>query len=579
MQRSNEKKRSGLLARRKLVFGLGAAVAALVLVGLVVVVMAGGSSGSAANVPTFPVARGPLTISVTESGTITAKDQVVIKSQVEGRATIIYLVEEGQHVNEGDLLVELDSSGLQTDLVEQEIKVQNAISAHVQAQEVLAATRLQAQADLSQAELDHEFAKQDLAKYIDGDYPTEEQTAESEIKLKEEELTQAKQTLDWSQRLFDEDYLSKNELEKDKLAYNRAQIDLELARRTLEVLQNYNRPRQIATLESAIMQTGLALEKARRSTAADVVKAEADERAKGLEYANQKGKLDRLKDQIVKCKMIAPTSGMVVYATTGKGGWRPQEPLEEGQEVRERQELIYLPTASTKTAEVKIHESALEKVSVGMPVRVLVDAMPGRSFRGRVSKISPLPDAQSVWMNPDLKVYNTQIDLEGNFEEIRTGMTCRAEILVNHYQDTTYVPVQAVVRVGNQPTVWVRQGDEFVPREVEIGLSNNRMVRVTKGLEMGELVTLTPPLAPAAAEEPSDMATASLMPGDETRSPVDAATPAAPADATGEASSVDAAAEGEPAVPSRAQRQAMRDAAVIDAVAAPAVTAVEAKTQ
>ncbi|MFZ0035068.1 MAG: hypothetical protein WAK60_08800, partial [Sedimentisphaerales bacterium] len=46
-----------------------------------------------------------------------------------------------------------------------------------------------------------------------------------------------------------------------------------------------------------------------------------------------------------------------------------------------------------------------------------------------------------------------------------------------------------------------QNGGEFEPRKVEIGLDNNRMIRIIKGLQTGEVVLLTPPLAPATVEQ------------------------------------------------------------------------------
>jgi HlyD family secretion protein len=97
-------------------------------------------------------------------------------------------------------------------------------------------------------------------------------------------------------------------------------------------------------------------------------------------------------------------------------------------------------------------------------------------------------------MNPDLKVYNTEIHLENSGSTLRTGMSCQAEIIVDRYEDAVYVPVQTVLRVKGKPTVYVLDGDHVEARKVEIGLDNNRMVRILKGLEKGEVVLLTPPL-------------------------------------------------------------------------------------
>ena len=165
--------------------------------------------------------------------------------------------------------------------------------------------------------------------------------------------------------------------------------------------------------------------------------------------------------------------------------------------------MIHLPTTSSAMVEMGIHEANLDKVRIGLPVKVTVDAIPGVTFWGRVAKIAPLPDARSAWLNPDLKIYNTDIYLENNSDALRTGMSCKAEIIIKQHEETTYIPIQAVLRVGGKPTVYVLKDNDLEPRTVEIGLDNNRMVRIISGLEPGEVVSLTPPLA-AAAVEPTE---------------------------------------------------------------------------
>ncbi|MFQ6036768.1 MAG: efflux transporter periplasmic adaptor subunit, partial [Sedimentisphaerales bacterium] len=83
-----------------------------------------GSNVPASNFATFVARRGPLTISVLESGTIKAREQIIIKNEVEGRTSIITLIPEGTRVKKGDLLVELDASALEDAKIDQEIRVQ-----------------------------------------------------------------------------------------------------------------------------------------------------------------------------------------------------------------------------------------------------------------------------------------------------------------------------------------------------------------------------------------------------------------------------------------------------------------------
>jgi HlyD family secretion protein len=482
----------------------------LLLIGIAVVAFdhSGSKTILAGDMPTFVVKRGPLRISVTESGTIQAREQIILKCEVEGKTTILTLVEEGSRVKKGDLLVELDSSQLLDARVDQQIRVQNAEAAFVGARENLAVVENQAKSDVDKADLAFEFAKQDLRKYVEGEYQNTRREAESRITLAKEELQTTEEKLKWSQKLFEKEYISQTELQIDELSTHKNKLDLELAENNLRLLEDFTHPRNLAKLESDVNQAEMALERTNRKAKADVVQAEADLKAKESEFGRQQDKLKKNEEQITKTKIYAPADGLVIYATSAKGqGWRgSQEPLDEGREVREQEELIYLPTATAVKAVVKVHETSLQKVKPGLPVVVAVDALPGRTFTGRVEKIAPLPDAQMVWLNPDLKVYNTEVYLEGEGDYLRTGMSCKAEIIIEEYDDVIYIPVQAVLRIGGEPTVYVQGGREFEPRKVEIGLDNNRMIRIIRGLQVGEVVLLTPPLAPATVEQGAERA-------------------------------------------------------------------------
>lgn len=467
------------------------------------------SKGDDSDRPVFAVAEGPLTISVTESGTVKAREQVIIKNEVEGRTTILSLVAEGKKVTKGELLVELDASSLEDGKVDQEIRVENAEAAYIRSRENLAVAKNQALSDVDKAELTLRFAKEDLNQYVDGVYPMDVKKLEAKITLAEEKVQRAAEKVKWSRILFKEKYISQSDLQGDELSEKGAELDLDILRSDLGLLKDFTYHREVTKFESDVKQAEMALERVTRKASADVVQAEADLRAKEAEFGRQKDKLVKIGEQIVKTKILAPTDGLVVYATSAKASFRGnQEPLDEGQEIRERQELIYLPTAYTFMSEVKIHESNLDKVSVGLAARITVDALPGKSFTGRVARIAPLPDAQSMFMNPDLKVYRTEIHVDGESEELRTGMSCRSEILIERYDKAVYVPVQSVLRVGGVPTAFVVAGGQTEVRPIEIGLDNNRMVRVISGLKPGEQVLLAPPLDAAKAMDREMVTTA-----------------------------------------------------------------------
>ncbi len=473
-------------------------VTLLLLGGVVTAIATTGKPGAKAtpNSSVYQAHRGPLSITITESGTIKSRDQYIVKSEVEGRTSIIFVVDEGTLVKQGDLLVELDSSALEDQLVDQQIQVENSEADFVSAKENLEVVKIQNRSNIAQAQLDNQFAIEDMTKYLEGEWPKQLMEAETDVTLKEEDLKRTTDEFNWSKRLFEEKYLSETEYRADELAMKRAELQLALSKETLNLLKEFTHKRDMAELDSAIEQKALALERVKRESSSDQVQAEARLRARDAELKRQQGKLDKLQDQIAKTKIYAPADGMVVYATSSEFSWRGDtEPLDEGQEVRERQELIHLPTADSMMVQIQIHESALGKVQIGQPVRIRVDALSESVFSGRVTKIAPLPDATSVFMNPDLKVYDTQIMIDGVHPQLRTGMSCQATILVEEHLDAISVPLQAVVGRGDQSLVYVQEGGEFKPRQVKTGLDNNAMVHIVNGLKDGERVLLTPPLS------------------------------------------------------------------------------------
>jgi HlyD family secretion protein len=486
------------LGRRRLA-SAGLSIGVLV----VLVIWWAGASGADApsrNVPLFEVMRGPLTVSVSESGTIKSREQEVVKNEVEGRTTILWLIPEGTAVKAGDLLIELDSATLVEERTKQQLTVLNAEASFVRAREELAVTESQAASDVEKAELESKFAQIDLQKYVEGEYRKLLQQAQAEITLSNEELTRAQGKRDWSRTLANEQYISKSELETDELAYKRADLNRQIAEVELEVLEKYTHRRELEQLESDVRQTAAALERARLKANSDITQAKSELTAKQTERDRQQTQLDKINMQITKCKLYAPVSGMVVYATTGQPPWRGRGPLEEGRELREREELIYLPTAAAMKAEVKVHEASMPKVRYGLPALLTVDAVPGKTFTGRVERVSFIPDAQSSWLNPDLKVYNIEVYIDGDGGDLRPGMTCRTEIIFDQFQDVTYVPVSAVVRIGGAPVVYVMTSDGPRVQPVDIGLDNNRMVVIKSGLKQRQQVLLAPPLPDTTAE-------------------------------------------------------------------------------
>jgi hypothetical protein len=144
-------------------------------------------------------------------------------------------------------------------------------------------------------------------------------------------------------------------------------------------------------------------------------------------------------------------------------------------------------------AQVSLHESVLKQVEPGHTATIKVDALPGREFHGRVRFVSVMADQNSFWANPNLRLYRTEVTIDDAVNEMRPGMSCAIEILVEELTDALYVPVQSVFRRGQETLAFVERGGASEERPVEVGRYNDRWVQVLAGLSEGEVVLLAPP--------------------------------------------------------------------------------------
>ena len=511
-------------ARRRLFFAAAGALPLLIVLALVAAARARRPAPGA--VALFEVTRGPLVISVSESGVIQSRDKHIIRNKVDGHSTIVSLIEEGTHVKAGDLLIELDASRFDDARVELEIRLQSAEAALINASETLAVVSNQVQADVEKADLDLRFARMDCEKFVKGETPQQRRQLEADITMAREELQRAGEKAAWSRKLADEGYITRAEMEADEFAQKRSQINLALATGKLDLATMYTESQQLAKLESGIKQAEMALERARRKARADTVQAQATFHARTSEFDTSRKKMENLREAITNCRITATAEGMVVYAQS-QDRYHRSEPLAVGVEVSERQELIHLPATETMSAEIKIPEASVTKIREGMPARIRVDALPDRLYQGHMAKIGLMPDTVRAWLNPDLKVYNCEIYVDSVARELRPGMSCRVELIVEEYESAISVPVQCVVRVKDRPSVYVMASREPQPRDVETGLDNGRLVRIIRGLEPGEKILLAPPLPPSTVEEKPVAQEEIGPPDDSVRAPADPGAPPA----------------------------------------------------
>ena len=392
----------------------------------------------------FAVRRGDFLVSIVEGGTLQAVDEVSIRNEVEGTARIIFIVPEGSIVKQGDLLVELDSSAAQDAVNQQQINVEKAQFAFVQAEQQMDIQKSIVDSEVKAATLKLEFAQSDLNKFLKAQALQAQRNAQIEVTNILEALQIAEERLQWSEQLYTNGFETKGNLDKDRLAVSQGRLKLEQSQKALWVVETFDNPKAKRSLESAVQEAQENLDRVKLQGDRKLAQFEADVETQKRTLELSQAKLDRDKKQIQAARVLAPQHGLVVYGGSDGGHWSSESMIEEGATVRNRQELIKLPDVSQMKLRVKIHESHINQVALGQSAFVVLDSMPDLRFRGEVMKVAPLPDSSGRYGNPDLKVYATEILVTDKLPDVKPGVSARAEIIITNLPNVLTVPIQCV---------------------------------------------------------------------------------------------------------------------------------------
>jgi multidrug efflux pump subunit AcrA (membrane-fusion protein) len=517
------------------------------------------SVSTIASLSTFTARRDDLTITVTESGSINARNTIDITCDVEagrmgggvggGGVTILSIVPEGtyvtpQDVNDGKLLVELDSSVLEEQIEQYKIDVATARASYTEANEAHLIQIKQNESDIKAAELAVKFAWMDFQKYLGEDLAGEvmeklqddpnsgvdaallakanaadsnnpndpndpnNQGGEASQRLKElmdaillaeGQRQQNTDVLAGTQKLYDANYASALDLQKAKLDVQQFEVRTQSANEALRLYKLYDFPKEAEKFLSDYEEAKRELDRTEARARSMLAQAEARLLSARSRYELQDQRLQKSQRQIDACLIKAPAPGLVVYASSQdvfmrRGGGGSRRTIAEGETVYERQKIITLPDTAEMIAEIAVHEAEVDKVRAGQRAVITLDPFPDETFKGQVLKVAQLPDASRGFLNPDLKVYTTRVLIEGTYDYLKPGMSAKVEILVEQLKDVIIVPVTVVAnRQGKKVCFVVSSDGSSEERVVITGAFDDTFVEIVEGLEEGEKVLLNPP--------------------------------------------------------------------------------------
>ena len=520
----------------------------------------------------YQVSREDLPINVTEGGELVAVNELEVKSQIEGNATILSLVPEGTLVKKGDKLVELDVTELVEKRATQEISVEkprNALELARTSQNILVK---ELQTSLNTAESQRQIAAMELQKLLgakdgqgsegknadmvkrleelvnpapaddepgaadpeaaaeralvsqvhpqnyagligkvrqlltvkgEGGDPLQRDMGEmankilqqaDTIRLAMADLKVKEDTAAHSRRLAEKQFITRNELERDELAYQSQASKVTIAWNDLELLINYTLQRDKIEFRQNLENAELEVARVMETNDAERKNSQFDTDAKQKEFEIASDRLATLNRQIDNSVIFSPGEGLVVYSKVSRGRG-DSEPVEEGTSVRQYQTIIILPDNSRLKCRIQVQEAMVDMVRRGMPALISAEVRPNETITGRVTYVAPVADSASRWSGNDKKVYTTDVLLDGvnRDESLKAGMKAAATIVVDTAPDVLTVPIQAVRRDRAVNYVWKDTPEGPVPVPIKVGVNNQEKVVVLEGIAEGDMVYRTPP--------------------------------------------------------------------------------------
>ena len=200
-----------------------------------------------------------------------------------------------------------------------------------------------------------------------------------------------------------------------------------------------------------------------------------------LEAAKASWELARL--QLSYTDIRSPISGTVTQRLdVVKVGNTVTTPSGGGLEGDDRT-LFVIEDLNSLIIRVNVPERELAKLQVGQVAELGFDAVPGRTFAGRIALISPYVDAATATFGVRIRVTET-----GGL--LRPGMFARVAIVYERKPDALQIPRTALLDGDGPPKVFVVHDGKAAERAVSLGLSNGAMIEVVEGLKDGEQVVV-----------------------------------------------------------------------------------------
>ena len=188
-----------------------------------------------------------------------------------------------------------------------------------------------------------------------------------------------------------------------------------------------------------------------------------------LENARASNRLARLELSYTSVK--APISGVIA-----------ERSIKPGNLVQINTPIMRIVDTSRLEATLNAPEREIETLKTGQTVQLMVDALPGKTFEGRIDRVSPVVDAGSGTFRVVCAFDGGGLLQPGMFARIRINYDQRANALV--------IPRNALLEDGTEPAVFTVRAEKASRVALKLGSVDGEWVEVLGGLKEGEPVVV-----------------------------------------------------------------------------------------
>ncbi|MBL8049302.1 MAG: efflux RND transporter periplasmic adaptor subunit [Chthonomonas sp.] len=513
-------------------------IVGLVVVGFVAFKSCGGKPPEKVKDETFTVKRAEISQRVIEAGTVDSTEVVEVKSQAGGRVAKLF-VDEGDVVAKGALIALIDPRETKNKVDQDAANLRSAqagaqrTSVEIQQRRVTAAAALmRARSRFTQLQIELEAqptlvsagvseaqaalnsaiaARQALAGATQ---PTERAEAENAVREADTSLSVAEADLRRETELLRVGYTSKREQEAAADRVSQAKVRLQNAKDRVAALNaqqtsaRRSADQQVeqarATLNRAMVnrnQTPLKRKELEQAMA-DVRTAEAglrDVQALQASYAQSMASVDLSASALNESRRLlseteirAPIAGIVTSKKIKVG-----ETVSALNSFSSGTAIVSIEDRTSMLVKIQINEVDVAKIDLGMSATITIDALPGKEFKGQVSKVAPASvtsaaaQLEKTAQGSDRAVvkYQVEVRMDDATAAVRSGMTAKCTILSKQVPSAFVVPPNYVVREGSKRFVMLGADAKTAKKtEVTLGIETGANVEVVTGLREGDVL-------------------------------------------------------------------------------------------